>query len=93
MGIGGVVVLRHRDRGGYAAPRCPHCGGELRGWEPPASHWYDTEWGAWLTVILLVGSAGWLVVTGCMWMGGGQTLVEVIREQWRWLMDLLHRIW
>ena len=49
-------------------------------------------------ILLCAGLLIWAVCTLLSWADPGilepkRTLVQVLLDQWRWLMDLLHRIW
>lgn len=89
-----MIIHRHRP---YVAPTCPHCHAELPGWEPPsATKWYYIA-GGFLVVGLLVGVVVWAFLTLVAWAdpypGAHPTLVDVVRGQWRWLVELAHRIY
>lgn len=76
--------------------RCIHCGKE----NPLGCD--DEGPGPLVTlagVISAVAALVWMVVTVFHWVTpgygepAGQTLVQVIAGEWRWLVQLLHRVW
>lgn len=79
----------------YVPPSCPHCGKPLPGWGAPSGRF---PWGEALIVLSIVAVFILSLITLAGWMMGDleghkHTLVEVIRGEWRWFVDLLHRIY
>jgi hypothetical protein len=69
-------------------PRCPRCGHVL---QP------DAPTGPQLCIVLaVIGVFVWLIITAFSWLGAydqSLTLLQVLQDQWHWLVGLTHRIW
>ena len=78
----------------YVAPKCPHCHAELPGWEPPTENSiYDNPFFIIGSILAVLFFLAFWVITLMNWIDGSNTLTQVLRDEWNWLLALVHRIW
>lgn len=94
-GLAATNAARSINRHGHGEglPRCPKCGQVIGG------DGLSKREEIWIvlcaTAIVIV--LFWIIVTLIAWMDPypdkSITLMQVIKNQWHWLFDLLHRVW
>lgn len=80
-------------------PKCPHCGHNENKKTVCRNCEYEYKEDSGIgtkyviLAILFILFFAYVIVTGLYWIVDGGTLVDLIKSQWKFFVDLLHRIW